>query len=389
MSQGEHGATTSRPWALARLEAAATVIALPPVRVPLADAVGLVLAADVLALTDLPAFPTSAMDGWAVAGDGPWRVVGEVLAGRAGPALADGEAVRIATGAVLPARSRAVLRRERGLVDGDRLEVGADSLQAGTDIRQQAAECRAGEPVAARGTRVTPVHLGLMAAAGHDTVTVGRRPAVDVLVLGDELLAVGPSRGGRVRDALGPMLPGWLAALGADVGPARPVADTRQALDEALAACPGDLVVTTGSTARGPVDHLHAALVSAGGHLVVDGVRVRPGHPMLLATLADGRPLVGLPGNPLAAVSALLTLAEPVLRGLLGAGPAPVSRRPLADPVTGHPEDTRLVPVRAGRPVRHTGPAMLRGLAEADAMAVIPPGGSPAGGTVEVLDLPW
>jgi molybdopterin molybdotransferase len=114
---------------------------------------------------------------------------------------------------------------------------------------------------------------------------------------------------------------------------------------------------------------------------------------MLLARLAPGRHLVGLPGNPLAAVSGLLTLADPLLRTLSGRGQATYATAPLAAPVQGHPHDTRLVPVafRAGRavPLHFNGPAMLRGIAASDGLAVVPPGGAAAGTEAWVLELPW
>ncbi|MFD6726581.1 molybdopterin molybdenumtransferase MoeA, partial [Streptomyces sp. NPDC060131] len=122
-------------------------------------------------------------------------------------------------------------------------------------------------------------------------------------------------------------------------------------------------------------------------------VKARPGHPMLLARLKDDQHLVGLPGNPLAAVSGLLTLAEPLLR-TLAARPAPEPYTlPLRDAVHGHPHDTRLVPVvlrgEGAVPLRYNGPAMLRGIAAADALAVVPPGGARSGQEAELLDLPW
>jgi molybdopterin molybdotransferase len=380
-------------WEQARtvaVEAGRAAEPLPVVELPLAAALGRTLAAALTARSDLPPWPTSAMDGWAVRGEGPWRVVGTVLAGSRPQPLVAGTAVRIATGAGLPPGADAVLRREDGTEDGpeDTARLRGPRPAAGTDVRPAAGECRTGDEVAATGTPVTPALLGLAAAAGYDRLPVVVPPRVQVLVLGDELLDDGVARDGQVRDALGPMLPGWLTALGAEACHPQRVPDTAEALAAALAGTDADLVVTTGSTARGPVDHLHAVLARAGARLLVDGVAVRPGHPMLLARLSDGRPLVGLPGNPLAAVSGLLTLAEPVLRGLLRRPEPDPVRMTLREPVTGHPHDTRLVPVRGGVPLHHVGPAMLRGLVAADAMAVIPPTGGQTGSDVRLLRLP-
>jgi molybdopterin molybdotransferase len=312
-----------------------------------------------------------------------------VLAGDVPPPLAPGDAVAIATGAVLPAGADGVLRRERGRRQGDLVApLGrVDRRALARDVRRAGGECRAGDVVLAAGVMLSPAATGLLAAAGHDAVEV-RRPTVDVLVLGDELLGSGPARDGRLRDALGPLLTAWLPALGLAVTSRRHVPDAAVALGLALRACTGDLVVTTGSTARGPVDHLHAVLASAGARLAVDGVAVRPGHPMLLAVLPDGRPLVGLPGNPLAAVSGLLTLLAPVVGALQGRGPAARRTARLAADVDAGAEATRLVPLRDGLPALFAGPGMLRGLATAEVVAVIPPGGALAGSDVEALTLP-
>ncbi|MFC8388052.1 molybdopterin molybdotransferase MoeA [Streptomyces sp. NPDC057238] len=374
---------------------------LTPVAVPLASALGLTLAAPLTALTDLPSFDTSAMDGWAVSGPGPWSVRDEgVLAGHAAHTpLTDGEAVRIATGARIPPDTTAVLRSEHGRTDDKgRLHVTAatrppHTVTHGQDIRPRGQECRSGDQLLPVGTPVTPPVLGMAAAAGYDTLTAVPRPRVDVFVLGDELLGEGLPHDGLIRDALGPLLPPWLRALGAEVTAVRRVGDTEQALYKAITASGADVVVTTGGTAAGPVDHVHPALRRIGAELLVDGVQVRPGHPMLLARTKDDQHLVGLPGNPLAAVSGLLTLAEPLLR-TLAARPAPEPYTlPLRDGVQGHPYDTRLVPValRGDRalPLLYNGPAMLRGIAAADALAVVPPGGARPGQEAELLDLPW
>ncbi|MEU6771687.1 molybdopterin molybdotransferase MoeA [Streptomyces sp. NPDC046759] len=386
------------PWPQARVIAARAARSQgrrAPVSVPLGDALGLVLAAPLDALTDLPSFDTSAMDGWAVAGPGPWEVRDEgVLAGHAQPEpLTDGEAVRIATGARIPADTTAVLRSEHGRTDSQGRVHATREIVHGQDIRPRAQECRTGDQLLPVGTRVTPAVLGLAAAAGYDTVTAVPRPSAEVLVLGDELLTEGLPHDGLIRDALGPMLPPWLRALGAEVVAVRRIRDDAKALQKAVKGSTADLIVTTGGTAGGPVDHVHPTLERLGAELLVDGVKVRPGHPMLLARTKEAQHLVGLPGNPLAAVSGLLTLAEPLLR-TLAAHPAPEPYTlPLSQAVQGHPYDTRLIPVvlRGDRavPLRYNGPAMLRGIAAADALAVVPPGGVRQGEETELLDLPW
>ncbi|CAO0829370.1 Molybdopterin molybdenumtransferase OS=Streptomyces microflavus OX=1919 GN=HUT09_16835 PE=3 SV=1 [Streptomyces microflavus] len=376
------------------------------VRLPLDRALGHVLAEPLAALTDLPSFDTSAMDGWAVAGPGPWTYEEGVslLAGvgesPTATRLPDGTAVRIATGA-RTADTTAVIRSEHAQVDEARalVSTGGPSSPARTSAPGARSAARAtGRSTA--GTVVTPAVLGLAAAAGYDALPAVPRPRVDVLVLGDELLAAGLPHDGLIRDALGPMLGPWLRALGAEVSGPRRLGDDAEALREALTSSDADLIVTTGGTASGPVDHVHPVLAALGAELLVDGVAVRPGHPMLLARLSpDGPHLVGLPGNPLAAVSGLLTLAEPLLAGLAGRPAQDAYRALVHADVPGHPHDTRLVPVvhRAGRaggrdhvaPLRYNGPAMLRGIAAADGLAVVPAGGVRSGTEVEILDLPW
>ncbi|MFE5710742.1 molybdopterin molybdotransferase MoeA [Streptomyces sp. NPDC056501] len=391
------------PWEQARARARdGAGQPLPVVTRDLDAALGHALAGPLTALTDLPPFDTSAMDGWAVAGPGPWLLGdGRVLAGGQPEPLRDGTAVAIATGARLPAGASAVLRREHGEIAADdgmlRDRPGGPGDGGRRDVRAQGQECRAGEVLLPAGAVVTPAVLGLAAAAGYDRLAVYRRPRVELLVLGDELLESGPPRDGRVRDALGPLLRPWLTRHGADVADRRLVADDAGRLRDALRDSTADVVVTTGSTAAGPVDHLHTVLAESGARLLVDSVAVRPGHPMLLAELPpspEGRPrlLVGLPGNPLAAVAGTVTLAVPLLRRLGGhADPEPY-RATAAAALPGHPHDTRLLPVRrvahGVAPLPFDGPAMLRGLAVADGLAVVPPGGVPAGADVEVMEAP-
>ncbi|MFE4540444.1 molybdopterin molybdotransferase MoeA [Streptomyces scopuliridis] len=426
---------SAEPWEAARALAARSAQSVPAARatsVPLDRAVGRALAEPLTALTDLPSFDTSAMDGWAVSGPGPWSVRpvkgssrepvkgsprtgatadapgGEaagtpdrrgaddlgILAGHGAVApLPDGTAVRIATGARIPADTTAVVRSEHAHTDSrGRLHADREVIP-GQDIRPRGQECRTGDRLLPAGSLVTPAVLGLAAAAGYDELLTVPRPRVEVLILGDELLTEGLPHDGLIRDALGPMLAPWLRTLGADVIATRRIRDEAEALCRAVTGSEADLVLTTGGTAAGPVDHVHPVLHKTGAELLVDGVAVRPGHPMLLARLASGRHLVGLPGNPLAAVSGLLTLAEPLLRALAGRAPRPPYRAPLRDAVHGHPYDTRLVPFvhhdEGLVPLHFNGPAMLRGIAAADGLAVVPPGGARSGDELEVLDLPW
>ncbi|MER6387695.1 molybdopterin molybdotransferase MoeA [Streptomyces sp. NPDC059382] len=396
------GGHRAAPWLRAREAAvrAGSGVRARSHRVPLPDALGEVLTGPLDALTDLPSFDTSAMDGWAVAGPGPWTARdGGVLAGADRPEpLADGEAVRIATGARIPADTTAVIRSEHSREAGSHL-FAERPVATGQDIRPRGQECRSGDLLLPAGSLVTPAVLGLAAAAGYDELETRPRPRVEILVLGDELLTEGLPHDGLIRDALSPMLGPWLTRLGAEVIGTRRLGDDpagAEALYEAVTASDADLIVTTGGTASGPVDHVRPVLRRAGAELLVDGVAVRPGHPMLLARLGDraaGRHLVGLPGNPLAAVSGLLTLAEPLLRALAGRRQRPRYTVAVEGDVPGHPYDTRLVPVlltdEHAVPLRYHGPAMLRGVAAADALAVVPIGGARSGQELEVLDLPW
>lgn len=395
------GVMVEPSWDLARAVANEIPTPVGVEQVPLAAADRRVLAGNVVAATALPPVAMSAMDGWAVAGDGPWQVLGQQLAGQplVDP-LVEGQAVRIATGAAVPQGSLGVLRSEHGRVTPDGVLDG--SVRAGQDLRPAGAEAVAGEVLIAAGTVLSPVHLGLAAAGGLDGLVVFRRPRVRVLVFGDELLDRGPARDGRVRDSLGPQLPAWLTRMGLEVLDVVAVADTLDAHRAALAATGDcDVVVTTGGTAAGPVDFLHAALAYTGGGLVVDSVAVRPGHPMVLGRWEqrpgdlDGRGcrwLVGLPGNPQAAVVALVTLGVPLVAGLFGRPLADLGQVVLDADLAAPPGMTRLVAAALGSgravPVGYAGSGMLRGLASADGFAVVPAGGAPAGSEVRWLPLP-
>lgn len=372
------------------------------VELPLAEADGGTLAEALRTRTALPAFPTVSVDGFVVAGPGPWRVSGRVLAGQRPAPLAPGHALEIATGAMLPAGAEQVIRLEDATRGADGTVSGDPRHPERPEWRVAGEEAGAGEELMPAGTPVTPGVLGLAAQCGHDTLPVRRPPRAAVLVFGDELLTAGPPGAGRVRDSLGPQLPGWLRRIGAApvlAGPVGPVQDT---LDEHVAAirsalARADVVCTTGGTMRGPVDHLHPALTELRAEHLVDTVRVRPGFPMLLATLPGGKFLVGLPGNPLSAVIALVSLVWPLVAGLTGRAMPSPRRVRLATEVPGRGGDSHLRPamlvpdgaVPTAYPLPHHGSAMLRGLAGADGFVLVPPGGhGAAGAEVDFLPLP-
>ncbi len=375
-------------WEDARRLAHAAAVALPPDEVALPDALGRALAGPLWALAALPAFDSSAMDGWAVRGPGPWRVVGRTLAGEPPPPpLLDGQAREVATGAAVPETCDGVVPVERGVLLGDELTA---EPPLGRHVRRTGEECAPRTAVLPAGTVLRPAALGLAAALGHDTVLVRARPRVLALVTGDELLTAGLPGRGRVRDAVGPLLPGAVAAYGGRLVGVRLLPDDRGALVEALAAADADLVLTSGASSAGPADHLAGALRELAADLVVSGVAVRPGSPQTLARLGTGALLAGLPGNPLAALAALVTSVAPALAGLAGARlPEPGCAR-LVEPLAGG-RGTRLVPVRLdsglAHPTGHAGAAMLRGAATADAFAVVS-SDLAAGERVPVVALP-
>jgi len=362
----------------------AAAAATGPVDVPLAVADGLTLAEPLVTLTDLPAFPTSSVDGWAVRGPAPWRITGRVLAGaQAKPLTEDGTAVEIATGAMVPDGAEAIVRVEESTT-------GADGRVSGTpreqrEWREPGEEAHRGEELLPAGTPVSPGVVGLAASCGYETLTVYPRPEAALLVFGDELLTVGLPGGGRVRDALGPQLPAWLARLGGNVVDDAVIAPVGDTLDAHVDAIRGALaggagiVCTTGGTMHGPVDHLHPALHKLGAEYIANTVAVRPGFPMLLARFPTGQFLAGLPGNPQSAVVALVTLVAPLIAGLTGRVAPRLPEVTLAEPIAGRGGHTHLALVRQDpdgrvRPQRHVASSMLRGLASSIGFAVVAPG---------------
>ncbi|WP_400997070.1 molybdopterin molybdotransferase MoeA [Agromyces sp. GXQ0307] len=403
-------------WSEARALARTAAPAPTTERVALAEALGRVLAEPLVTAIPLPHFASAAMDGWAVRGGPPWRLRADAAADVVGRRSADGvpadgspapigagpigagEAVAIVTGGPVPAGTEAVLRVEAGRVDGGILEpvgeTGRNDVEGRRHIRPAGAEAAVGDRLLDGGVVLTPPRIALAAATGADELVVRRRPRAAVLLTGDEVVESGVPGSGRVRDSFRVALPAALRALGAEVVAVRRVGDDEPATRVALASGDVDLVVTTGGTGRSSADHVRTALAAEGADLLVPGLATRPGGPTLLARLpgARGRLVLGLPGNPLAAMLGLVALGAPLLAAWTGTDAAArtvVATRALP----GRAQSTGLVPATVvgaeATPVAHLGSGMLRGLAAADVVLVVPSGGVAAGASVEALPLPW
>jgi molybdopterin molybdotransferase len=381
-------------WDYARTVASHAVSPLLHELLPLSQCLNRRVADYYPALCDLPPYTTSAMDGYAVSGQGPWRIIGDVKAGAPfKEGLKSGTAVRIATGAVIPRDTFGVIRWEVADVKDGYLRAEASE---GADIRLAGEESRKGDLLVRRGTKLSPSHLGLLASTGYDQIKVFRKPRIAILLLGDELQLAGIPVSGLVRDSLGPQLPGWLERLGAEVVSLTYVTDELESVVRAIvnAGPTCDLIVTTGGTADGPRDHVHAALEKVGASFFVDRVRSRPGHPALLAMINvySPIPLLGLPGNPQSAIVGLMTLGAPVLGAFQGEGLPELTEVITREEIRAPENFTRLV---LGNLIdgkfemgKHLGSAMLRGLVHASGFALVQSGTTPAGGKIRWLPLP-
>lgn len=400
-SAGPPSGHPSPTWLEARQLAFDCAVPLAPVELPLALAAGHTLTRDVAALQELPHYDSSAMDGWAISGGGPW-----ILAGRK-PFLSPGSASVIATGGLVPVGAQSILRKESGQIHQDangslflRLNDNAKEGEPGLGqhIRPAGEEAAAGEVLIPAGTTLNPGHIALAAVAGHDNLQVQAKPVVGIVLTGSEVVTSGVPEPGNVRDTFGPQLGTVISLLGGTPAGSLRIGDSYPEWLAALGgsdAFPGpmpDLTITTGGTGCSGTDHFRAAIAALGGQLL-DGIAMRPGHPAVLAGLPDGRFVVGLPGNPLAAMMALITMGAPLLEALGGKPLSAVGQVISAADVDPCPGRTRLIPCTfiegLAFPVRHTGPGMMRGLAWADGVMAVPPAGVQSGEPVPVLPLPW
>ncbi len=376
---------------------------LPAEPVPLEHASGRVLAQDARAAIDLPRFPSSAMDGFAVrAADTPGTlpVVARIAAGRPAPRpLAGGEAMAIATGGVVPEGADAVVPVEL-VVEGDGTVSVPDTVTAGVNVRPLGGDVRAGDTVVAAGTQLSPSRIAALAAAGVSHPRCGARPRVAIVTTGTELREPGaPLADGEIYESNGVMLAALLGEAGADMAPRETVSDDpaahRAALERGLEA---DVLVTSGGVSMGPHDLVRGILAELGADEIFWRVAMRPGKPIAFAT--RGETLVfGLPGNPVSSLVGAVLFVVPALRALQGArDPAPrFAVGPLGETARRNPQrdDFQRVRIEYGRdgvllvPIEGQDSHMIVRAASADALVHVPRGDGElaAGSLVRYLPL--
>jgi molybdopterin molybdotransferase len=386
--------------ALERVLAAASP--LPAEELPLEACAGRALAADLVADHPLPGFASSAMDGFALRAtdaaaatpDHPVAlpIAFEVAAGTQPPALTSRKAARIFTGAAIPPGADAIVMQEDVSVAADAVTFRR-APAPGDHIRPSGEDLSAGAVALPRGTTLGPAELGLAAALGHATLLVVRAPRVALLTTGDELVPIGQPLGfAGVYDSNGPALAAAARAAGADrVATARARDDLpaiRAALEKARGA---DLLITVAGVSVGDRDLVRAALADLGVTLGFWRVAMRPGKPVAFG-LFEGRPVLGLPGNPVSALVTFELFARPLLRRL-GGHLGPDRRFVQAILQSAVKKPPHLALYCRGRcdgtlffPSRKQGSGLLTSIALQDALAELPVGPSAvaAGETVRV-----
>ncbi|MDD3799183.1 MAG: molybdopterin molybdotransferase MoeA [Novosphingobium sp.] len=312
--------------AQARLLAMAVPLSVE--RVPVGEALGRFLAEPLAARRTQPSADLSAMDGYALGGTGttgPWRVIGESAAGHPfGGTVGPGEAVRISTGAFLPAGAQTVLLQEDAARDGNTLSLSGDEPETGRHIRHAGFDFCDGQELLPAGTRITPAVIALAISSGNATLAVRRKLRIVVIDSGDEL-APDPTQCAphQIPASNGPMLEAMLGCLPCEITRIGPVADDLGALAAALEQAEwADLVITSGGASVGDHDLVRPALEAWGAELAFWKVAMKPGKPIMVARRdAGGREqfVIGLPGNPVSSYVTAYLFMLPLVRALLGA----------------------------------------------------------------------
>jgi len=288
----------------------------------LADAAGRVLAEPLTAGLDLPPWPNSAMDGYALR-LADWQgealpVSQKIFAGHAPPPLAAGSCARIFTGAPLPEGADTVEMQENvELLDDGRVRL-LQPLRVGQNVRPRGQEAQRGDRLLDAGTRLGPIELGLAANLGMARLSVRRRPRVVVFSTGDELVEPGQPLGpGQIYNSNRTLLVAWLERLGCEVADGGILADDPQAIRASLAVQAGaDLLLSSGGVSVGEADFL-GQILKEEGELQLWKLAIKPGKPLTCARYA-GTPVIGLPGNPVSALVTLALLVRPYLLRRLG-----------------------------------------------------------------------
>ena len=290
--------------------------------VALAEAEGRVLAHELVAGLDLPPWPNSAMDGYALCladwqGE-PLRVTQRIFAGHAPQPLEPGTCARIFTGAPLPEGADCVEMQENTEVLEDGRVRFLEPLALSQNVRPKGQETRVGEQVMSAGTRLGPIQLGLAATLGFGTLQVRRRPRVAVLSTGDELVEPGlPLGPGQIYNSNRRLLVSWLQRLGCEVVDAGILPDDLERTRQCLAGLGDvDLILSTGGVSVGEADFLGLALREA-GELALWKLAIKPGKPLTFGHY-QGVPVIGLPGNPASTLVTFGLLARPYLLRRLG-----------------------------------------------------------------------
>jgi molybdopterin molybdotransferase len=317
--------------------------------IALRDALGRVLAQDIISPVSVPPHDNSAMDGFAfrgdiLEGDAPvdasvgLRVVGTALAGAPWRGtVGTGEAVRIMTGAMMPTGLDTVIPQEFCNVEGDTMRFPAKALRRGDNRRLAGEDLMQGKPALRRGERLSPAALGMVASLGLAVVPVLRRLRVAYFSTGDEILSLGEMpREGAVYDSNRYTLFGLLARLGCEMIDLGLVRDDPAALESALrrAAAEADAIVTSGGVSVGEADHARAVMQRV-GDMAFWRVAMRPGRPMAVGLVPRPDPaqgtvvLFGLPGNPVAVMVSFLAFVRPALLQMMGCHGAAAAPPPL------------------------------------------------------------
>jgi len=359
---------------------------------PLVRATGRCLARDVRADRDMPPADRSAMDGYAVRAADlatipiALRLVGEIAAGgSARPRVRPGACVRILTGASVPPGADTVVPLEETIEDGDRVTI-RQAESRGAHIRERGEERRKGDVLVPRGQVLGPVQIGLCAAAGQGRVSAIPAPRVAVLCTGEELRSAGRRVGlHELRDSNGPTLIAALHGAGCGQVAHRLVPDDLEATaHEVQRALRGhEVVLLTGGVSVGKYDFVPRALARIGAAVRFHGVNMKPGRPLLYATLRGGRHVFGLPGNPLSVLTAFYEFVLPALRRLSGVKREACQtslRVRLAGAGIEGDERVRFVPARLrweddgpwATPLRFRGSADLAAANLADGVVIVP-----------------